>query len=73
MPYILIAPVSSAPSTSTLEERSRWAEIYHKLESYPLQEGVNQDGERIFNRLSEVHDIYTSQRSQVASHRLSKS
>jgi hypothetical protein len=49
---------ASAQATSTPEERAIWAEITHKLESNPLDENVNKDGERALNRLSEVHDIH---------------
>jgi len=48
----------SAQGTSTSEERARWAEITHKLESNPLDESVNKDGEWALNRLSEAHDIH---------------
>jgi hypothetical protein len=54
---ILIASISSAQATSTPEEHPRWAEIYHKLKSTPLDESVNKDGEWAFSRLAEVHDI----------------
>jgi hypothetical protein len=54
---ILIAPISSARATATPEERPRWAEICHKLESNPLDGSVHKDGERAFNRLAEVHGI----------------
>lgn len=47
-----------AQETSTPEERARWAEITHKLESNPLDEGTVKDGEWALNRLSEVHDIH---------------
>jgi len=55
---ILLASATSAQATSTPEERSRWAEISHKLESRPLDHSVNKDGEWAFNRLGEVHDIH---------------
>jgi hypothetical protein len=55
---ILLASATSAQATSTPEERSRWAEISHKLESHPLDHSVNKDGEWAFNRLGEVHDIH---------------
>ncbi len=48
----------SAQGTSTAEERARWAEITHKLESNPLDESVNKDGEWALNRLSDAHDIH---------------
>lgn len=47
-----------AQETSTPEERTRWAEITHKLESNPLDEGTVKDGEWALKRLSEVHDIH---------------
>ena len=55
---VAIVPKASAQGTSTPEERARWTEITHKLESNPLDESVNKDGEWAFNRLSEVHDIH---------------
>jgi hypothetical protein len=51
-------PKASAQGTSTPEERARWAEITHKLESNPLDESVNKDGEWALNRLSDAHDIH---------------
>src|SRR5215472_14901976 len=48
----------AAQGTSTPEERARWAEITHKLESNPLDESVNKDGEAALNRLSNAHDIH---------------
>jgi len=48
----------SAQGTSTPEERTRWVEITHKLESNPLDESVNKDGEWALNRLSDAHDIH---------------
>ena|ERR1700676_2368718 len=55
---VVLAPEASTQGTSTPEERARWAEITHKLESNPLDESVNKDGEWAFNRLSEAHDIH---------------
>jgi len=52
------APKAAAQGTSTAEERMRWAEITHKLESNPLDESVNKDGEWALNRLSDAHDIH---------------
>jgi hypothetical protein len=49
---------AKAQGTSTPEERARWAEITHKLESNPLDESVNKDGEWALNRLSDAHDIH---------------
>ena len=48
----------AAQGTSTPEERARWVEIAHKLESNPLDESANKDGELALNRLSSVHDIH---------------
>ncbi len=56
--FVAITPRASAQGTSTPEERARWAEITHKLESNPLDEGVNKDGEWALNRLSDAHDIH---------------
>src|ERR1700687_5932485 len=55
---ITISPKVSAQGSSTLEERARWAEITHKLESNPLEESVNKDAEWALNRLSDAHDIH---------------
>ena len=49
---------ASGQGTSTPEERMRWVEITHKLESSPLDESVNKDGEWALNRLSDAHDIH---------------
>lgn len=55
---VVIAGRAAAQGTSTPEERVQWAEITHKLESNPLNESVNKDGEWALNRLSEAHDIH---------------
>jgi hypothetical protein len=55
---VVIPQRVAAQGTSTPEERTRWAEITHKLESNPLDESVNKDGEWALNRLSEAHDIH---------------
>lgn len=47
-----------AQETSTPEERARWVETTHKLESAPLDDSVNQQGEAALKRLSDVHDIH---------------
>jgi hypothetical protein len=56
--YMMVAQRAVAQGTSTPEERAKWAEITHKLESNPLNEGVNKDGEWALNRLSDAHDIH---------------
>src|SRR5882757_11521146 len=55
---VAVAQRAEAQGTSTPEERARWAEITHKLESNPLDESVNKDGEWALNRLSDAHDIH---------------
>ncbi len=49
---------ASAQDTSTPEERAQWVEVTHKLESAPLDDSVNQQGESALKRLSDVHDIH---------------
>jgi hypothetical protein len=55
---VVVAQRAAAQGTSTPEERARWAEITHKLESNPLDESVNKDGEWALTRLSDAHDIH---------------
>jgi hypothetical protein len=55
---LMIPQRATAQGTSTPEERARWAEITHKLESNPLDQSVNKDGEWALNRLSDAHDIH---------------
>src|SRR6202158_6374375 len=55
---VVIPQRAAAQATSTPEERTRGAEITHKLESNPLDESVNKDGEWALNRLSDAHDIH---------------
>jgi len=43
---------AAAQGTSTPEERARWAEITHKLESNPLDESVNKAGGTALTRKS---------------------
>ena len=54
----LIVQRAAAQDTSTPEERTQWVEITHKLESAPLDESVNKQGEAAFKRLSDVHDVH---------------
>jgi hypothetical protein len=49
---------ASGQDTSTPEERAQWAEVTHKLESAPLDDSVNKQGEAAFKRLSDVHDVH---------------
>jgi hypothetical protein len=48
----------SAQDTSTPGERAQWAAITHQLESSPLDDSVNKQGEAAFKRLSDVHDVH---------------
>jgi hypothetical protein len=49
---------TSAQATSTPEERAQWVETAHKLESSPLDDSVNKQGDAALKRLSDVHDIH---------------
>lgn len=49
---------AAAQDTSTPEERAQWVEVTHKLESAPLDDSVNKQGEAAFKRLSDVHDVH---------------
>jgi hypothetical protein len=51
---------TAAQDTSTPEERAQWVEITHKLESAPLDDNVNKQGEGAFKRLSDVGGWPTS-------------
>src|SRR5262249_4751554 len=48
----------SAQGSTTPEQRTRWAEIAHKLESNPMDDSANKDGESALNGLSNAHDIH---------------
>ena len=54
----LIVQRAAAQDTSTPEERAQWAAITHQLESSPLDDSVNKQGEAAFKRLSDVHDVH---------------
>ncbi len=54
----LIVQKAAAQDTSTPEERAQWVEVTHKLESAPLDDSVNKQGEAAFKRLSDVHDVH---------------
>ena len=49
---------AAAQDTSTPEERAQWVEITHQLESAPLDDAVNKQGEGALKRVSEAHDIH---------------
>lgn len=46
------------PSNLDTEDRAQWVEITHKLESAPLDDSVNKQGDAALKRLSDVHDIH---------------
>jgi len=54
----VLAVAASAQDISTPEERAQWAAITHQLESAPLDDNVNKQGEAAFKRLSDVHDVH---------------
>jgi hypothetical protein len=68
MVWILILSISifplgivekmSAQENSSLEERARWVEITHKLESNPMNESANKEGDWALKRLSDVRDVH---------------
>ena len=47
-----------AQQTSTPDERAQWVEVANKLESSPLDENVNKQGESALNQISRAHDIH---------------
>lgn len=55
---MLIAQQARAQGTSTPEERMQWVEVTHKLESIPLDDSVNKQGEAALKRVSNVHDFH---------------
>jgi len=54
----LIAQTAAAQDTSTPEERAQWVVVTHQMESAPLDDAVNKQGEAAFKRLSDVHDVH---------------
>ena len=56
--FVAIVQGAAAQDTSTPEERTQWVEITHKLESDPMDDKVNQQGEATFKRISDVHDVH---------------
>jgi hypothetical protein len=53
-----IAPNVSAQDTSTPEERAQWVAITHKLESDPLDDSMDKQGEVALKQISNAHDIH---------------
>jgi hypothetical protein len=49
---------AAAQDTSTPDERRQWAEITRKLETAPLDEAVNKQGEGALKRLIDIHDFH---------------
>lgn len=55
---IIMPQSAAAQGTSTPEERAQWVEITHKLESAPLDDSVNRQGDAALKRLTDVHDVH---------------
>ena len=55
---VLICQKTTAQNTSTPEERMQWVETTRKLESSPLDDSVNKQGEAALKRVSDVHDFH---------------
>ncbi len=55
---LVIPQRAGAQGTSTPEERAQWVETTHKLESSPLDDSVNKQGESALKQLSDAHDIH---------------
>jgi len=54
----LIPQRAAAQDTSTTEEREQWVATTHKLESSPLDDSVNKQGESALKQVSDAHDIH---------------
>jgi hypothetical protein len=54
----IVSTTASGQDTSTPEERKQWADVTHKLESSPLDDSVNKQGDSAFKRMSDVHDFH---------------
>jgi hypothetical protein len=54
----LIVQGAAVQDASTPEERAQWVETTHKLESNPLDDSVNTEGERALKQVSDAHDIH---------------
>ena len=54
---LAISPVA-AQDNSTPEERTQWVQVTHDLESHPLDDALNRQGETAVKRLIAVHDIH---------------
>jgi hypothetical protein len=56
--YAVLAPRASTQATSTPEERAQWVETTRRLESSPLDDSVNKQGESALKQVSDAHDIH---------------
>jgi len=54
----VLAAIASAQDTSTQDERMQWVAVTHKLESSPLDDSVNEQGEAALKRVSDVRDFH---------------
>jgi len=53
-----VAAQGFAQAVSTPEERAHWVEVTQKLESSPLDASVNQEGDKVLQRVMDVHDFH---------------
>lgn len=49
---------AAAQGTSTPDERTQWVAITHRLESSPLDDDVNKQGEAALKQVSDANDIH---------------
>jgi hypothetical protein len=54
----VIAPQLSAQATSTPEERAQWVQVTRKLESAPLYDSLNKQGEAALKQVTDAHDVH---------------
>jgi len=54
----VIAPQASAQAIATPDERAQWVETTRKLESAPLDDSLNKQGDAALKRVEDVHDVH---------------
>jgi hypothetical protein len=54
----VVAEKAVAQGTSTPEERAQWVAITHNLESSPLDDSVDKQGESALKQVSDAHDVH---------------
>lgn len=57
MGLLLFGYAAAAQDSATPQERAQWVEITRKLESAPLDESLNQQGDAALERLMDRHDV----------------